>query len=398
MTAALKPYTEMKESGSEWIGQVPVHWEVTRLKDWVDVNQIVLNEDTNPEYAFDYVDIGSVGTGRLTADPQRIRFGNAPSRARRVVRSGDTIISTVRTYLKAIWHAEGVGNDVVASTGFAVLTPRQGTVPKFVSYYCQSEPFTNRVTADSIGVAYPAICESKLGTLEVPTPPATEQAAIIDFLDEAVRGIERYIGAKQELITLLGEQKRALVHEVVTGQIDVRTGRRYPAYKSSGSEWLQETPAHWEMRRSKRAFRPRTELAKPEDIQLSATQAFGVIAQEDFENRVGRKVVRISRHLEQRRHVKIDDFVISMRSFQGGLERAWVSGCIRSSYIVLRPVTTLDIGYFGYLFKSAGYISALQATANFIRDGQDLNFDNFCRVDVPFPPRWRTEGDRGCSG
>ena len=167
----------------------------------------------------------------------------------------------------------------------------------------------------------------------------------------------------------------------------MRTGRPYPTYKDSGVEWLGAVPAHWDVWRSKRVFRPRTELARPDDIQLSATQAYGVIAQADYEEKIGRKVTKILRHLDQRRHVEVDDFVISMRSFQGGLERAWRSGCIRSSYIVLRAATTeLSVGYFGHLFKSAGYIAALQSTANFIRDGQDLNFENFCRVDVPFPP------------
>lgn len=160
----------------------------------------------------------------------------------------------------------------------------------------------------------------------------------------------------------------------------------YPAMKDSGVEWLGEVPEHWEVRRSKQTFTQRKELARPEDIQLSATQAYGAIAQDDYEQRVGRKVVKVFLHLEKRRHVEMDDFVISMRSFQGGLERAWVSGCIRSSYVVLRPIAEVDVGFFSYLFKSRGYIGALQSTADFIRDGQDLNFANFCGVDLPVPP------------
>ena len=101
---------------------------------------------------------------------------------------------------------------------------------------------------------------------------------------------------------------------------------------------------------------------------------------------MGRRIVKISLHLNQRRHVEVDDFVISMRSFQGGLERAWASGCIRSSYIVLRPAIEVDVEFFSYVFKSQAYIQALRSTANFIRDGQDLTFDNFCAVDLPFPP------------
>ena len=150
--------------------------------------------------------------------------------------------------------------------------------------------------------------------------------------------------------------------------------------------WLGTIPANWGVLRSKRLFAPRTELARSDDIQLSATQAYGVIPQADFEQAVGRKVTRVLQHLEKRRHVEVDDFVISMRSFQGGLERAWASGCIRSSYVVLHPTTSLIVGYYAYLFKSHGYIRALQSTAGFIRDGQDLTFDNFCAVDLPFPP------------
>ena len=386
MIANLKRYPTTKDSGVEWLGEVPAHWEVLRLKAWLDVNQLVLPEDTDPDYTFDYVDIGSVATGQLSARPQRIRFGDSPSRARRVVRPGDTLVSTVRTYLKAVWHVEHSRADLIASTGFAVFTPRHGTIPKFMSYFFQSDPFTDRVTAESVGIAYPAIAETRLGTLEVCVPPLSEQAAIVRFLDHADRRIRHYIRAKQKLIALLEEQKQALIHEAVTGRIDVRTGRPYPVYKESGVEWLGTVPAHWDVWRSKRAFRPRTELARPGDTQLSATQAYGVIAQADYEEKIGRKITRILRHLDQRRHVEIDDFVISMRSFQGGLERAWTSGCIRSSYIVLDAATELIVAYFGYLFKSVGYIAALQSTANFIRDGQDLNFENFCRVDVPFPP------------
>lgn len=160
----------------------------------------------------------------------------------------------------------------------------------------------------------------------------------------------------------------------------------YSEYKESGVAWLGRVPKHWGLSRSKRLFSARKDLALPEDVQLSATQAYGVIPQSDFEAKVGRRVVRISMHLEKRRHVEKDDFVISMRSFQGGIERAWASGAIRSSYVVLKPEHNVDIGFFAYLFKSHSYIRALQATSDFIRDGQDLNFSNFCGVDLPVVP------------
>ena len=240
MSADLKPYPAMKDSGVPWLGEVPTYWEVRRLKSWLDVNEFVLSEDTDPEYTFEYLDIGSVATGRLTAKPERIRFGNSPSRARRVVRPGDTIVSTVRTYLKAVWHAEHPGDDLVASTGFAVLTPPRGAFPRFVSYFCQSDPFINRVTAEAVGIAYPAIAETRLGTFEVCIPPYPEQAAIVRFLDHADRRIRRYIRAKQQLIALLEEQKQAIIHRAVTRGLDPNV-----RLKPSGVECLGDIPEHW---------------------------------------------------------------------------------------------------------------------------------------------------------
>ena len=160
----------------------------------------------------------------------------------------------------------------------------------------------------------------------------------------------------------------------------------YVEYKDSGLPWLGQVPAHWEIVRSKRLFSARKDLARPDDQQLSATQAYGVIEQAEFERRSGHRVVKISMHLDKRKHVDKDDFVISMRSFQGGIERAWSSGAIRSSYVVLKPGPDVNASYFQYALKSSGYIRALQATGDFIRDGQDLNFANFVRVDLPSIP------------
>ena len=227
----------------------------------------------------------------------------------------------------------------------------------------------------------PAISESQVENIRVHLPPVDEQAAIVRYLDHADQLISRYIGAKERLIALLEEQRQAVIHRAVTRGLDPKVN-----LNPSGAHWIGNVPEHWKMCRAKQLFSPRRESARPDDIQLSATQAYGVIPQDEYEQRIGRKVVKISLHLDKRNHVEVDDFVISMRSFQGGLERAWATGCIRSSYIVLRPTSEVDVGFFSYLFKSQAYIQALQSTANFIRDGQDLNFNNFCAVDLPFPP------------
>lgn len=215
----------------------------------------------------------------------------------------------------------------------------------------------------------------------LPIPPQPEQTAIAHFLDQKTTQINQAISIKEKQITLLKERKQILIQDVITRGLNPNIPKC-----DSRVEWLGKIPGHWEIRRSKFLFTQRTERARPDDIQLSATQAYGVISQEEYENIIGRRVVKIQFHLDKRKHVELDDFVISMRSFQGGLERAWDSGCIRSSYIVLRPLDEIDADYFGYLFKSKKYIGALQSTGNFIRDGQDLNFNNFSLVDLIIPP------------
>ena len=239
---AMRPYSAYRDSGVDCMGEVPAHWEVRRLKHWLGINELVLPEGTDPEYTFDYVDIGSIETGRLAAAPERIRFGNSPSRARRVVRSGDTIVSTVRTYLKAVWHAEHPGADLIASTGFAVLTPRRGTFPKFVSYLCQSTSFTDRITAESVGIAYPAISETNLRSFKVCVPPLPEQVAIVRFLDHVDRRIRRYVRARRKLIDLLQESRKVLITHAV---INTRCLGAIVGTKSTRSQVFPRIPKNW---------------------------------------------------------------------------------------------------------------------------------------------------------
>ena len=223
VTRGLDEDAPLRASGVEWLGDVPEHWEVRRLKYWVDINKRTLPETTNLDFEFRYIEIGGVSTRALSEEPALIRFRNAPSRARRIVRRGDTIVSTVRTYLKAVWFAEeDEVEDIVCSTGFATLTPRSDTFPKFVSYVAQSDEFTNQVTADSVGVAYPAISESKLGVLRVPVPPLAEQRAIAAHLDGRMAAIDAAIAHCERMADLVSEYWARLAVDAVTGQVDVR--------------------------------------------------------------------------------------------------------------------------------------------------------------------------------
>ena len=110
------------------------------------------------------------------------------------------------------------------------------------------------------------------------------------------------------------------------------------------------------------------------------------ISQEDYMEKQSYKIVLADKGLENWKHVEPNDFIISLRSFQGGLEISYIPGCITWHYIVLKPKAGVEPEYFKWLFKSPRYIQALQRTANFIRDGQDLRFSNFVQVPLPLIP------------
>lgn len=176
------------------------------LKRVVHINPETLPDDTPPGYEFRYVDIGSVVRGQLVEQPAPMTFVDAPSRARRVIRPGDTIVSTVRTYLRAVLPVHESG--LIASTGFACLRPRGEVEPRFLSWWAQSDEFIEEIVARSVGVSYPAINPSEIGLMRFPMRPLAEQRAIADYLDSETVRIDALIAKKQRLRQLLGERLR----------------------------------------------------------------------------------------------------------------------------------------------------------------------------------------------
>ena len=161
---------------------------------------------------------------------------------------------------------------------------------------------------------------------------------------------------------------------------------RYPAYKPSGVEWLGEVPEHWDVLQSRRMFKARREAAKEGAIMLTASQKYGMIPQAEFVEREGRRVVEVIQGKDNLIQVEPDDFVISMRSFQGGLEWCRFSGSTSFHYVPVTPIKHVAPCFFAHLLKSDRYISALRATTNLIRDGQEIRYSNFVQVPLLIIP------------
>lgn len=161
---------------------------------------------------------------------------------------------------------------------------------------------------------------------------------------------------------------------------------RYESYKESGLSWLGKIPSHWGIMQSRRLFSLRKDKATETDRQLTASQKHGVLYQDDYTAIEGQKVVQVITGAEILKHAEPNDFVISMRSFQGGIEWCGYRGSISSAYVMLIPSDTINVRFFSYLFKCKPYIQALQSTSNLVRDGQALRYDNFTLIHLPVLP------------
>jgi type I restriction enzyme S subunit len=271
------------------------------------------------------------------------------------------------------------GAELCTNQGCRSLVFRHDSAQKF--FYFQLAAARAELESWGQGSTFRELATGKLQEVFIAEPPVGEQRAISAFLDRETVRIDVLVAKKERLIELLQEKRTALITRAVTKGLDPNA-----PMKDSGVEWLRKIPAHWELVPSTWLFMESKQRARDGDQQLSASQKYGVIPQAEFERLEGRQVVHAFLHLDLRKHVEVDDFVMSMRSFEGGLERVWAHGCVRSSYVVLRSARQVYVGYFSYLFKSSAYIQALRATSTFIRDGQDLNFENFRLVNLPLVP------------
>lgn len=152
--------------------------------------------------------------------------------------------------------------------------------------------------------------------------------------------------------------------------------------KDSGIPWIGMIPEHWETRKIKFLFNERSEKGYPNEPILCATQKYGVIPQDLYENRV----VVVNKGLEGLKLVKEGDFVISLRSFQGGIEYAHYQGIISAAYTVLELKDGVNPHYIKFLFKSHPFIELLKTCVTGIREGQNINYGMLRESSLMLPP------------
>ncbi len=243
----LRPYPAYRNSGLDWLGEVPKHWELRRGK------TVFRCIDERSETGSEELLTVSSDRGIVPRDSTSVTMFKARSYVgHKLCWPGDLVINSLWAWSRGLGVSRYHG---IVSTAYGVYRVRRKArvLPDFIHSLVRSEAFNweLRVRSKGIWISRLQLTDDSFLRAPLPLPPLPEQGAIVRFLDAADHRIRRYIRAKERLTELLEERKRALIHETVTGRIDVRTGQPYPAYKDSGIEWLGQVPEHWEARRLK---------------------------------------------------------------------------------------------------------------------------------------------------
>lgn len=214
VTKGLNPNIEFKNSGIAYLGLIPHHWEVKKLKHICKINP--QTNETLPNN-FVYIDLESVAKGQLLKE-QTINKEQAPSRAQRILQKQDILFQLVRPYQRNnyIFNKNG---DYVASTGYAQIRTKECV--NFVYYALLENSFVERVILKSTGSNYPAITSNDFADLKIPLPPLQEQEEIAEFLDSKVAQINSVIEKTKKQIELIKEYKNTLINEAICGRINL---------------------------------------------------------------------------------------------------------------------------------------------------------------------------------
>ena len=367
---------EMKDSGTLAFGTIPSTWKTTKFKNLFFLRST--KNTGNRELLSVYLDKGVISYS--DSDGLQVHKPSESLDAYQNVEIGDFVLNNQQAWRGSVGVSKYRG---IISPAYFVYSMTDECYAPYMNYLLRDSSMVHQyeLASRGVGTIQRNLFAPWLKNRIVLIPPICEQKVIANFLDSQCSEIDAISADIQKEIETLEQYKRSVITEAVTKGLNPDV-----EMKNSGLRWCEKIPATWEVIPAKYLFHNSDTRKFPNDELLTASQKYGLISQTDYMKRENAKIVLANAGIENWKHVEPNDFVISLRSFQGGLEMSEISGCVTWHYVVLRAAQKVFQRYYKWLFKSSKYINALQATCNFIRDGQDLRFSNFAKVPLFIPP------------
>ena len=366
------PYTAYRPSGVEWLGNVPEHWGVARLKGHV-ANITDPTGECQPGEIYIALEHVESWTGRFRSAEDAVGFDSLGRRFQR----GDVLFGKLRPYLAKVISPRRNG---VCVGEFLVLRPRSHNFQtRYLEYLLRSKPNIDAIDASTFGARMPRADWQFIGSMGQPLPPLPEQAAIVRYLDYVDRRVRRYVAAKERLIGLLEEEKQAVINQAVTRGLDPNV-----PLKPSGVEWLGDIPAHWEVIRNGQLFVQRNETGFPELPILEVSLRTGVRLR-DFRDSHRKQIMSV--RSEYKRAVKGDVAYNMMRMWQGAVGVVPTDGLVSPAYVVAKPRRGTEPRYFSALFRTTAYMFEVDKySRGIVKDRNRLYWEDFKQMPTPCPP------------
>ena len=356
-----------KSTFNMWFGDLPKNWSYQKIN-------LLFSERKTKVSDKDYLPLSVAKIGVVPQLDTAVKTDAGDNR--KLVRSGDFVINS-RSDRKG---SCGISNfDGSVSLINIVLTPREELNRNFIHYLMRSNPFSEEFYRYGRGIVGDLWTTrySEMKNIFLPIPPRDEQDQIVRFLDWKVSAINRLINIKKKEIKDIEALKKSLIDDCVTHGLNPDV-----PMKDSGVKWLGQIPAHWKTIKIKYLFKERVDKGHPNKPMLVASQNMGVVPKYVY----GSRTVEAMKDLQLLKLVKVGDFVISLRSFQGGIERAYYEGIISPAYTIMIPGHQIESGYFRYLAKSVSFIELLKLCVTGIREGQNIDYNKLKNNLLLVPP------------
>ena len=358
----MERYGEYKDSGIQWIGEIPSHWDTKRLKYCVlNIREKSLSSDkigleNIVSYSGEFVETGTKYEGDGID-----------------VRKDDVLYGKLRPYLAKVWLSDRSCN---AIGDFYVFRPIQYyLLAGFAKWLFLSDGFTQICSASTYGAKMPRVSYEFMSTLFLPLPPLSEQERIVKFLEGKVLKIDEYIVDKEREIQLLKELKEAEIAKAVTQGLNPNV-----KMKDSGIPWIGMIPEHWETTKINSVFKERREKVSDKIYPPLSVSKQGITPQ--LESAVK------TDNGDNRKKVNEGDFVVNSRSDRkGSCGISPYTGSVSLINIVLQPRSDIEGKYFHFLFRSNNYIEEYYRIGRgIVADLWTTRYSEMRNIIVPIPP------------
>lgn len=371
---------QMKNSGIEWVGEIPDSWEVTKTKYQFQYKKEIAGLCCNKYERL------ALTMKNVVKRSKEDNTGLQPEKFEtyQILRKDELVFKLIdlqNVSTSRVGRSPFVG---IVSPAYIILRQNGKVLPCYAEKYffvLWKNQIFNSLGDDGV--------RSNLGkddllNIPMPIPSLSEQKAIAEFLDKKCGEVDALIADIQQEIETLEQYKRSVITEAVTKGLDPSV-----PMKDSGIDWLGMQPSQWEHYKGKYIFEQRNERGNQIELQLlSPTQNYGVIPQTMYEELSGMNAVKLNErvNLNILKTIHKGDYCISLRSFQGGFEYSQYEGVVSPAYQVFYPTRAICEEYYKYLFKEKSFIAVMNSYTLSLRDGKNIAFSDFGNTMIPYPP------------